>query len=303
MNRHDWLPTCLGIALALVAGAARAWDENDEHDTHASPAFSISDFAKLGVTVMTAGPGTVDIGLDLPGEIRPNGDRIAHITARFSGVVRDVRAGVGDRVRAGDTLAMIESENLSVYAITAPFDGTVIDRHLALGETVGQERPIFILADLSSVWLEVNVHQHALAHIAPGRSVTMREVAGTRSTQAEISYVSPIIDQETRTATARAVLTNSDGRWRPGTFVIATVEEPLEAAIVIPRHALQTFEGETSVFVVAGERFEPRPVTVGAKGRARVEIISGLSPGDRIADEGSFLVNAELAKGEAGHDH
>ena len=314
------LMIAVSVSLTLEAAPAHASGEHDEHDhdphgeraphddhagrdEHEGKPFSVADFARFGVTVATAGPGTVDITLDLPGEIRPNGDRIAHLAARFPGVVRDVRAGIGDRVRAGDVLAIIESENLSTYAIRAPFDSTVIDRHLALGESVDESDPVLILADLSTVWLEVNVHQHALAHVAPGRRVMIREVAGARTAHADIAYVSPIIDQETRTAIARAILPNADGVWRPGTFVVATVEEPVEAPIVVPRHALQTFEGAPAVFVVTGERFEQRRVTIGAQGRHRVEITSGLTAGERIADEGSFLVNAELAKGEAAHEH
>jgi cobalt-zinc-cadmium efflux system membrane fusion protein len=309
MSRHSWTATGVAIVLALIAAVARSSDDGHEDAAHHEPdehrgeVFSVSDFAKLGVTTATAGPGAIDVALELPGEIRPNGDHIAHIAARFPGVVRDVRAGIGDRVSGGDPLATIESENLSAYTIRAPFDGTVIDRHLAVGEIVDQASAIFILADLSTVWLDVNVHQHGLAHVAPGRTVTLREVAGDRSAQAEISYVSPIIDQETRTATARAVVANADGGWRPGTFVVATIEEPVAAPIVIPRHALQTFEGETTVFVVEGEQFAPRRVTVGAQGRSTIAITAGLAAGDRVADEGSFLVNAELAKGEAGHDH
>jgi cobalt-zinc-cadmium efflux system membrane fusion protein len=309
MNRHSWTIIAVAITLAFLGAVAESsddaqgHDQEHEHEEHGGEAFTVSDFAKLGVTTATAGPGTVDVALDHPGEIRPNGDRIAHIAARFPGVVRDVRAGIGDRVHGGDTLATIESENLSTYAIRAPFDGTVIDRHMAVGEMVDQASAIFILADLSTVWLEVNVHQHGLAHVAPGRTVTLREVAGDRSARAEIAYVSPIIDQETRTATARAIVANDDGSWRPGTFVVATIEEPVVATVVIPRHALQTFEGATTVFVVDGDRFEPRRVTVGAQGRTRVAVTSGLAAGDRVAEEGSFLVNAELAKGEAGHDH
>lgn len=277
--------------------------DHDAGEHHEKSEFSVADFEKAGVTLATAGPGAVDITFDLPGEIRPNGDRIAHLAARFPGIVREVRAGVGDRVSANDVLATIESENLSAYPIRAPFSGTIIDRHIVLGETVDNSAAVFILADLSTVWLEVNVHQHALSHIAAGRSVTIREVTGTRTARAEISYVSPIIDQETRTAIARAVVANDDGGWRPGTFVVATVEEPVEAAVVVPRRALQSFEGAPTVFVVEGDRFEPRNVTIGAQGRSLVEIVSGVATGDRIAAEGSFLVHAELAKGEAGHDH
>jgi len=297
-------PLTLAFCIVLTTWRApHAWSSGTDGEHHEASAFSVADFEKAGVRLATAGPGAVDIAFDLPGEIRPNGDRIAHLAARFPGVVRDVRAGVGDRVRANDVLATIESENLSTFTIRAPFAGTVIDRHIVSGETVDKSAAVFILADLSTVWLEVNIHQHALPHIAPGQSVMIREVTGTRTARAEISYVSPIIDQETRTAVARAVVANDDGAWRPGTFVVATVEEPAEAAVVVPRHALQTFEGTTTVFVVDGEHFEPRSVTIGAQGRTLVEINSGLAVGDRVAAEGSFLINAELAKGEAGHDH
>lgn len=300
MIRSLTLMFCIVLATALVP---QAWASGDHDDHGEASSFSVDDFLRSGVTLATAGPGAVDIAFDLPGEIRPNGNHIAHLAARFPGIVRDVGAAIGDHVRANSVLATIESENLSTYTIRAPFAGTVIDRHIVLGETVDQSGAVFILADLSTVWLEVNVHQHALPHIAAGRGVTIREVGGTHTARAEISYVSPIIDQDTRTAIARAVVPNDDGGWRPGTFVVATVEEPVQAAVIVPRHALQTFQGAPTLFVVEGDRFEPRPVTVGAQGRKLVEIKTGLAAGDRVAADGSFLIHAELAKGEAGHDH
>ena len=81
------------------------------------------------------------------------------------------------------------------------------------------------------------------------------------------------------------------------------MQDPVSAAVVAPRRAVQTFEGQPTVFVVEGDRFVPKPVTLGRTGRTRVEIRDGLAAGDRIADDGSFLVKAELAKGEGGHDH
>ena len=80
-----------------------------------------------------------------------------------------------------------------------------------------------------------------------------------------------------------------------------TILSPVSAPIVIPRRALHTFEGKPVVFVAVGDRFEPRPVSVERVGRTKVEIVSGLAPGERFADERSFLVKAELGKGAAGH--
>jgi membrane fusion protein, heavy metal efflux system len=91
--------------------------------------------------------------------------------------------------------------------------------------------------------------------------------------------------------------------WRPGLFVTATVYNPRPAAVAVPRQAIQTVERRPVVFVAVGDRFEARPVTIGQTGRTRVEITRGLAAGERFAAERSFLVKAELAKGEPGHDH
>lgn len=287
---------------ALLCGAsARA--EEDHHDEHGHAGFTVEDFARFGVTLATAGPADVDAGVELPGEIRPNADRLAHVAARFPGIARAVRARVGDAVRAGDVLAVVESESLATYEVRAAFDGTVIDRHVAPGEAVTRERPLFVVADLSTVWVDVSVYQPALAAVRVGQPVTFTSDGGALAATGSVSYVSPVVDQATRTARARVVLPNDDGRWRPGTFVTATVLEPTPVAVAVPRRALQRHEGREVVFVVDGERFVARPVVVGRTGRTVAEITSGVEAGERVADDRSFLVKAELGKGVGGHDH
>lgn len=280
-----------------VDGRGEHAGEQDEH------VFTVDDFVREGVTVFTASAGTVDLGVELPGEVRPNADRIAHIAPRFPGIVQEVRVHTGDRVRGGDVLAIVESEHLAKYEIRAAFDGTVIDKHIAPGEAIGHDDTAFIVADLSTVWVSIDVYQEALPLVAVGCPVRIVASHGDLAAEGVVSYVSPIVDQATRTAQARAVLPNAEGRWRPGLFVTATVQDPVSAAIVAPRRAVQTFEGRSTVFVVEDDRFVAKPVTLGRTGRTRVEIRDGLAAGDRIADDGSFLVKAELAKGEGGHDH
>ena len=290
------------LAGMLVLGQPVIASEDHEDPAHEQE-FTVNDFAREGVTLVTAGPGTVDRGVELPGEVRPNADRIAHIAPRFPGIVQEVRVHVGDRVRAGDVLAIVESEQLAKFEIRAAFDGTVIDKHIAPGEAIGNDDTAFIVADLSAVWVILDVYQDALSLVGVGRPVRIVASHGDLSADGSVSYVSPIVDQATRTAQARVVLPNADGRWRPGLFVTATVQDPVAAPIVAPRRAVQTLEGRPTVFVVDGEHFVARTVTLGRTGRTRVEIGDGLAAGDRIADGNSFLVKAELAKGEGGHDH
>jgi cobalt-zinc-cadmium efflux system membrane fusion protein len=151
--------------------------------------------------------------------------------------------------------------------------------------------------------VSISVYQEALPHVRVGQAVWLSASHGAAEGDGTISYVSPIVDQATRTATARVVLPNPEGLWRPGLFLTATVFTPERARVVIPRRALQTLTGKTVVFVAENDHFAPRPVTLGRIGRSRVGIAAGLAAGERVADERSFLVKAELAKGEAGHDH
>lgn len=294
----------LSLLMASACPAAASGDRDEEHGHADEPrTFSVAEFEAYGVRLGTAEPGAVDTGIELPAEVRPDADRLAHVAPRFPGIVREVRKQVGDRVRGGDVLARIESDNLATYDLRAAFDGTVIDKHLSPGEAVTRERPVFVIADLSSVWVTLHVYQRALALLHVGQSVVVTTRDGSLEAGGTLSYLSPVVDEATRAAVGRVVLPNPDGRWRPGLFVVATVSRSVDAAVVVPRRALHTMDGDTVVFVTSDDTFVARPVTVGEVGRTKAAITAGLSPGERFADEGSFLVKAELAKGAAEHHH
>lgn len=305
----------------VVVAAALAWRcvlavpaaGSSEHDPAAQPhagdgehagerrVFTVEDFERAGVRVRTAGPGDVDAALEFPAEVRPNGDRLAHVAPRYSGIVREVRKYVGDSVRAGDVLALVESDSLSTFEVRAAFDGTVIEKHLTPGEAVGRDRSVFVIADLSSVWVDVSIPLSALPVVRVALAVGIRAAHAGLESAGTISYVTPVVDPTTRTATARVVLPNADGRWRPGTFATATILSPVAVAVAIPHDAVQRIDERPTVFVVAGDRFEARLIAIGRAGRSTVEVVSGIRPGERYAAERSFLVKAELTKGEAGH--
>ncbi len=288
------------LALAVAAGAAATGDSHDAaHES--APSFDVAAFERAGVRLATAGPGVVDVGVELPGEVRPNGDRLAHVAPRFAGVVREVRKHVGDPVRAGDVLAVIESEHLAPFELRAAFAGTVVDKHVVPGEVVTRDQPAFVIADLSTVWIVLAVYPDALPHVRDGTPVAIAASHGGLEASGTVDYVAPVVDPATRTASARVVLPNPSGAWRPGVFVAVTAFDPVRAPVVVPRRALQTVAGRPVVFVAEGGRFVERPVVVGRAGRTTVEIAGGLAAGERFADEQSFLVKAELGKGAAGH--
>lgn len=260
--------------------------------------------AQFDISIATAGPGELDVGLDLPGEVRPDGNRLAHIVPRFPGIVREVRSNVGDSVKTGDVLAVIESsESLAPYQLTTLLAGTVIQKHLTRGEAVDREKQAFIIADLSMVWVDASVFQKDLPHVRIGQPVRVFVTDGDLSAAGTIAYVTPVVDAPTRTATARVVLPNPQGLWRPGMFVTVRVLDPIRAPVVVQRSAVQTIDGQTVVFVETDHGFVKRPVTVGRAGATQIEIVRGLEGGQRYAATNTFLLKAEAGKGSAEHAH
>jgi len=194
------------------------------------------------------------------------------------------------------------SESLAPYELKTLIDGVVIDKHLTRGEAVDRDKQAFVIADLRTVWVELGVYQRDLDRVRIGQAVRIESGSDGTQADAEIAYVTPSLDDATRTATARLVVPNPDRRWRPGMFVTAHVLDPQPAQVAIPRSAVQTLGGRTVVFVATEKGFAPRAVSLGRQGEFMVEVLAGLEPGERYAAGGSFLLKAELGKAEAEHE-
>ncbi|MCD4691211.1 efflux RND transporter periplasmic adaptor subunit [bacterium] len=209
-----------------------------------------------------------------------------------------------------DTLAgSHEAGALTRHELRAPISGTVIELHLVLGETVGEDSDVLALADLSTVWVDFDVPQRELGSVRRGQKMTI-SASGVDipDVTTAIDFVSPIIDEATRTALARAEIPNVSGHWRPGLFVTAYVaSEQLEIPVIIPRNSVQSLEGETVVFVPAGDAFESVPVVLGRSDGTHVEIETGLRQGEQYVVEGAFALKAEVVTSgldsHAGHGH
>jgi cobalt-zinc-cadmium efflux system membrane fusion protein len=194
---------------------------------------------------------------------------------------------------------------LTDYRLLSPFDGTVIDRHITLGETVAAETPVFTVADLTSVWIDLSVYQRDIGAIRAGQSVRVETNHGDEA-ELVIDFVQPLVGAETRTALARIIAPNPDGHWHPGCFVKATVATSAEdeARVVVPDTAvIRMSDGDDVVFVVTDEGFEPVVVSLGLRSGDRVEVVVGLELGDRYVARGGFSLKAELGKGSFGDGH
>jgi len=315
MNRaKNYCRAMAAVFLVALTPAVPApvWAEEHGHEEHGHEergheAVRLSDeeMEEFGIEVEAAGSGTIETTVTIPGEVRPNEDRVAHIVPRYSGIVKEVRARIGDWVDEGTVLALIESdESLTPFEVRTLISGTVIDKHITLGESVSRDRDVFVIADLRTVWIDLAVYQRDIGRVTVGREAHVSAGHGFVETTGTIGYVTPIVDEETRTATARIVLPNRDGSWLPGMFVTGkVVVERAEVPVAVPRTALFTVDDRTVLFVEDEDGFEPKPVTVGRSGEARVEILSGIGPGDRYVSRGGFTLKAELGKESFGDGH
>ena len=158
-------------------------------------------------------------------------------------------------------------------------------------------------ADVSTVWVTLQVPPTALPIVQKGQRVIISAGPSMPEAEGKIRYVAPVLLEETRTAVTRVGLQNTDERWCPGLSVTATVVAgESQASVLIPKSAIQTIAGKPSVFVETKAGFSPRPVKLGPSNDTHVEITEGLKPGERYAATETFILKAELAKGEAAHE-
>ncbi|PKN29017.1 MAG: efflux RND transporter periplasmic adaptor subunit [Deltaproteobacteria bacterium HGW-Deltaproteobacteria-21] len=322
--------------------------------------------------------------------IEPNNDRMSRIGAKVAGRIAKVTAVLGDRVKAGQPLAYLESVELdqawSEYAkskgkrslaaanlkreetlfekkiapekdvlrarqelseaeadlslsakrlrilgveesklgspsdagknnhllmvISSPIPGVVVEKTVTPGEMVSPEKVLFVVSDLSSLWVVIDVYEKDLGRLKAGMEVKLLIAAYPDTLfKGNISYVGDFMDQNTRTVKARVTIDNKDGFLKPGMFATVSmdsIKEPLaEKIIAVPEEAIFLDGAERYVFVGEGEgRFAPRRVSVGRVSGETIEIKEGLKAGDAVVAKGVFALKSELKKGTLEvHEH
>lgn len=216
--------------------------------------------------------------------------------------------GVGeDEVRS--LTAPHEAGALTELELRAPLGGTIIEMHMVTGEVVSDDSDVLVVADLSKVWIDLDVPQVDLPALRTGQGVVI-SCPGLSVPEASgvVSFVSPIIDEETRTALARVEIANHSGEWRPGLFVTADVSfERASVPLLLPKDAVQTIDDEPVVFVPLDGGFVSVPVVLGRSTSTHVEVVSGLAVGDTYVGQGAYALKAEVVTSglgsHAGHGH
>jgi cobalt-zinc-cadmium efflux system membrane fusion protein len=214
-----------------------------------------------------------------------------------------VRKRLGDTVRSGEALAVIESnESLQTYTVNAPIGGVITERNANEGEQTA-ERALFVIVDPNVVWAELGVFQRDRARVRPGATVSVK------ATDADVTVTGRVdrVDVQAganQMVTVPVTLDNSQGELLVGSFVTAEVAVAShEVPLAVKTAGLQPFRDFTVVFERIENTYEVRMLELGKRYGEWVEVLGGLEPGAHYVVENSYVIAADIGKSGASHDH
>jgi cobalt-zinc-cadmium efflux system membrane fusion protein len=311
MNTRAILLSCV-LGLVGVGGCGRgneasnhgAQEEHaDEHGSSDRVTLPAGVAQEVGIKTAAITAGTIRDAHEVQGLLTPVEGKHARVRARFPGVIRSIAVGVGDQVKAGQTLAIVESNtSLMNYVVKAPFAGTILDRSASAGDLAGDEA-LFELADLSTLWVDLHLFGADAQHITPSLPVEVIRMSDQAVAMTKLERILPGTATASQSTIARATIRNDDGRWRPGTAVRARVTVSERAADrVVPLSAIQTLEGQSVVFVRSGDTYIAKPIRLGDRDAEHAELLDGAELGEEIVVEQSYLIKADIEKAGAAHE-
>ncbi len=337
---------------------------------------SQEDAARAGIKVQRVELREWAGQITVTATIQANQDRLAHVMPRVPGRLVEVRARLGDRVKAGQTLALLDSidlgaarsaylqahseeavtragferaqrlqaENIipekeflraraeyekaraslraaadkllmlgvapdqgsgSIFPLTTPFTGIVIEKKAVLGELAQPDMNLFTVADLSTLWIESDLFEKDLAKVRIGTQATVTVSAYPGEVfKGRLTYISSTMDKETRTVKARVEVPNPDGRLKPEMFATVVIGTGGSAkALTVPEDAVLLLQGQPTVFVAERGGFEPRAVETGERAQGYAVLKSGVAPGEMVVVSGAYALKARLLKSQIGEEH
>jgi len=197
----------------------------------------------------------------------------------------------------------------SAVSVASPLAGVVVERPVALGQMVEPQDTMFVVMDLRSVWVQVDVYERNLNQIAVGQKVAAAvEAWPARTFDGTIQSIGAVLDRRSRTIKVRVVLANGDGALKPGMFakviLAGSTGEPREGTYV-PAAAVQRDGDGAIAFVPVGDTgFQLRELELGGRSGDWIEVTRGLTVGERVVTTGSFLLKSEARRESfGGHEH
>jgi len=276
-------------------------EEHNEHTDEGRVEIAAEIASRAGIKSEVASSGQIKQSLMVYGKTVADPSKVSHIRARFPGTITKIRANIGDRVKAGDVLAQIESnESLKRYTLKSPLTGMITTRNGNPGE-LAQEQVLLTVANYDRIWVEFRIFPSQAQQISVGQLVT----ASSNLLKSE-SVIKHLLPNNTGQPfmLARVPLDNTNGQWSPGMLLEGKVViKQIQVPLVVDNRALQSIQGREVVFIQVENRYEARPLELGLSDGKFTEVIEGLHLGEQYVVENSYLIKADLEKSGASHDH
>jgi cobalt-zinc-cadmium efflux system membrane fusion protein len=263
-------------------------------------------FQEAQISFVSARQALSNLGFEVPQEIETREAREISNDLRFLGIPADMAAALEH-----------ETQSANLIPIRAPLAGVVVTADIVAGEVVTASTLLYTVSDPNRLWLLLNVRPEDARYVAIGQPVRFRTDENATEAAGTVAWISPAVDEQTRTLRVRVVLDNHDRRLRDKTFGTARIilrEE--QHSIVVPRDAVQSTSDAQFVFVRdknylkedTPKVFHVRQVRIGARDDQYVELLAGVLPGEVIATKGSPVLLAQLLRSNLGagcgcHEH
>ena len=257
-----------------------------------------------GIETLAAGPADVSERLEVVGRVELDPSANANVGAKYPGPVMAVFRNVGDRVGRGTLLARVESSySLQTYSVFSPISGVITQRNTNVGD-IADSAPMFVVSDPSRTVVTFPIFPRDIERVRPGQGVQIKALEGERTQSSVIRDFLPLAQVQTQTVTARALLPNPGGLWRPGTAVRGFITVDSRAVpLAVRTEAIQQFRDFRVVFAKVGDTYEVRMLELGKEGPEWTEVLGGLKPGTTYVAKNSYIIKADIDKSGASHDH
>ena len=312
---------CFGLTAAVLVVASTGWPrpvfghgeqiETGGRGPRGPVTLSADQVKALGLKTVAAGLRSIEQLLGVHGELAALPDAQADVSLRISGSVKAVYVNLGDSVKAGDKLALVQSRVVGnpppSVVISAPIAGIVDARNIIPGQSVEPNTTLFHISNVSRMRVVGKVYEEDLGKVRNGQPAHVKLLAYPKeSLQGVVTLVGPILDAETRTVEVWIGLDNAKGLLKPNLFARANIVlAQYSAALTVPNTAVLEAEGETFVFVREGTKYDRVDIKIGVVDDQYTQVLSGIVPGDEVVTVGAREVYVRWltggAKSEGGH--
>ena len=251
--------------------------------------------------------GSIETIIRAAGRVSENMNKTAKVASTLEGRLIKLNFDINDHVKTGNVLGLVQTPELlgKPLELKAPIDGVIIERNSAIGELVDKGSAIYTISDPGELWVIAEIKERDIGAVKVGQDALFTTLSYPgEEFQGKVARLGNRLESNSRTLEVRIETNNADGRLRPGMFAdVQITTTTLQEVPVIPDSALQSDGENQVVFVALGDnRFEKRVVKLGMEQRGVVQVLDGLTSGEAVVTEGSFILKSEQLKGELGEE-